>query len=81
MEGYQQRGGRGEWVEKVQGISSINGRYKIERGRLRIVWEMEKPKNSYITHGHELRWGNAGGRRGAGRRGIKGRKNGTTVIA
>ena len=26
MEGYQQRGGRGEWVEKVQGISSINGR-------------------------------------------------------
>ena len=37
MEGYQQRGGRGEWVEKVQGISSINGRYKIERGRLRIV--------------------------------------------
>ena len=23
--------------EKVQGISSINGRYKINRGRLRIV--------------------------------------------
>ena len=40
--------------EKVQGIRSINGRYKIDRGRLRIVWEMEKPKNSYITHGHEL---------------------------
>ena len=32
------------------------------------------------THGHELRWGNPGGRWGAGRRGIKGRKNGTTVI-
>ena len=32
------------------------------------------------THGHELRWGNADGR-GRGRRGIKGRKNGTTVIA
>ena len=47
---------------KVQGIRSINGRYKIDRGRLRIVWEMEKPKNSYITHGHELRWGNDGGR-------------------
>ena len=33
---------------KVQGIRSINGRYKIDRGRLRIVWEMEKPKNLYV---------------------------------
>ena len=37
--------GRGKTREKVQGIRSINGRYKIDRGRLRIVWEMEKPKN------------------------------------
>ena len=29
--------GRGEMREKVQGISSINDRYKIDRGRLRIV--------------------------------------------
>ena len=28
----------------------------------------------YMTHGHELRWGNDGGRGGTGRRGIKGRK-------
>ena len=34
---------------KVQGIRSINGRYKIDRGRLRIVWEMEKPK-IYMYH-------------------------------
>ena len=35
-----------------------------------------------ITHGHELRWGNAGGMGSTGQRGIKGRKkNGTTVIA
>ena len=27
----------GEWGEKVQGIRSINGRYKIDRGRWRIV--------------------------------------------
>ena len=27
----------GERGEKVQGIRSINGRYKIDRGRLRIV--------------------------------------------
>ena len=48
MEGYQQRGGKGRMKEKVQGISSLNGRYKIDRGRLRIVWEMEKPKNLYV---------------------------------
>ena len=35
----------GERGEKVQRISSINSRYKIDRGRVRIVWEMEKPKN------------------------------------
>ena len=29
--------GRGENEEKVQGIRSINGRHKIDRGRLRIV--------------------------------------------
>ena len=34
--------------EKTQGIRSINGRYKIDRGRLRIVQEMEKPKNLYV---------------------------------
>ena len=31
--------------EKVQGIGSTNGRYKIDRGRLTLVWELEKPKN------------------------------------
>ena len=35
-----------------------------------------------LIHGHEVRWGNAGGRGCIGQRGIKGRKkNGTTVIA
>ena len=48
MEGYQQGGGTGRMVEKVQGIRSINGRYKIDRGRLRILWEMEKPENLYV---------------------------------
>ena len=36
--------------EKVQGIRSINGRYKIDRGVLRTVWDMEKPKNLYAQH-------------------------------
>ena len=35
MEGYQWGGGGGRMGEKVQGIRSINGRYKIDR--LRIV--------------------------------------------
>ena len=57
----------GEW-ERVQGISSINGRYKIDRGRLRTVWEMEKPKNLYarpmdMNKGGEMMvgWGVQGG--------------------
>ena len=37
-----------EWGEKAEGIRSINGRYKIDRGTLRIIQEMEKPKNLYV---------------------------------
>ena len=48
MKGYQQGSGRGRERGKVQRISSINGRYKIDRRKLRIVWEMEKPKNLYV---------------------------------
>ena len=40
--------GGGRMVEKAQGIRSINGRYKIDRGRLRIVLEMEKPMKLYV---------------------------------
>ena len=40
--------GRGRMGGKVQGIRSINGRCKIDRGRLRTVWEMEKPKNLHV---------------------------------
>ena len=48
MECYQRGGDEGEWGEKIQGIRSINGRYKIDRGRLKIVWEIEKPKNLHV---------------------------------
>ena len=37
MEGYQQEGERGRMGEKLQEIKSITGRYKIDRGKLRIV--------------------------------------------
>ena len=40
--------GRRENGENVQGIRSISGRYKIDRGRVRIVWEMEKSKILYV---------------------------------
>ena len=35
----------GVWEEKVQGLRSSIGRYKIDGGMLRILQEMEKPNN------------------------------------
>ena len=63
-------GEMGEWG-KGTGNKKHKCRYKIEGGRLRILWEMEKPNN---LHGHELRWGNADGRGATGQSAIKGRK-------
>ena len=40
MEGYQYGSRRGRVGGKVQRISSIIDRYKIDRGRLKIVQEM-----------------------------------------
>ena len=37
MAGFQQGSGRGREGRKVQRISSINDRWKIDRGRIRIV--------------------------------------------
>ena len=37
MDVYQWGGGEERVENKVQGIRSINDRYKIDRGRLRIV--------------------------------------------
>ena len=51
MERYQWEGeqGVGERMgEKAQGLRNIICRYKIDRGKLRIVHEMEKPKNVYV---------------------------------
>ena len=48
MKCYQWESGRGREREKVQGIRSIIGRHKIDRRGLRVVLEMEKPKNLYV---------------------------------
>ena len=37
MPSYQQEEGKERMGERVQEIRSINGRYNIDRGRLRIV--------------------------------------------
>ena len=37
MEGYKWGGREERMWEKVEGIRSIHGRYKIDRGKLRIV--------------------------------------------
>ena len=39
--------GKGDMEEKVQGLRSIIGRYRTDGELLRIVQEIEKPKNSY----------------------------------
>ena len=46
--GLSVRRGRGMNGGQVQRSSSINGRYKIDRGSLRIAWELEKPKNLHV---------------------------------
>ena len=45
MRGYLWEGGERRMGKKVRGIRNIIGRYKIDRGRLRIVQEIKKPEN------------------------------------
>ena len=40
--------GRGRMEEKGTGNRNIIGSHKTDRGRLRTVQEMEKPKNLYV---------------------------------
>ena len=73
---------RGREGEKVQGISSINGRYKIDRGTVKnSIGNGEAKELTCMTHGHELRWGMLveGGVQGRGEE--RGDKKRTTVIA
>ena len=78
-ESYQEIGeGMGE---KVQKISSINVKYKADRGRIRIVQENRSQRTYMYAPWTWTKGGNAGRRECAGQRGIKERKNGTTMIA
>ena len=48
MEGYQQEGERRRIGEKVQGLKGINGRYKINKGMLRIAWKWRSQRTYYM---------------------------------
>ena len=56
--------GKVEGRERGKGavIRSMDGTYRTDRGRLRIMGNAEAKELICMTHGHELRWGNAGGR-------------------
>ena len=47
--------GRGRMGEKVQGVRSINGRYKIDRGSKNSIGNGEVKELMCMTHGHELK--------------------------
>ena len=58
MEGYQQGRRRGGEGKKVQRISSINGRQKIDTGGGKnSVGNVEAKELICMTHGHELQGG------------------------
>lgn len=64
---------------KVSEIKRHNRWAKNTQGILRIVLEMERPKNVYAVHGHALE-GGYWRKGGYWAEGGKGRKTGATVI-
>ena len=68
-----------EWGDRGQGIRSVIRRLKIDRRRLRIVWEMGKTQNLYIQPMDKVGelWRDGWCRV----KGHKGEKNGSIVIA
>ena len=79
-----------EWNQRPFGSQAGAQSAEPHQPGLKNFFLMPKGKNSIgnveakelisMTHGHELQWGNVGGRGWAGWGGVKG-GNGTTVIA
>ena len=67
--------------EKVQRIRSINSRYKLDGEVKNCMGNGEAKELIRMTYGHELRWGNAGGRGVQSGREQRGENNGATLIA
>ena len=59
---------------KVQGIRSINGRHKVDGEGKNSMGNEEAKELICRTHGHELRWGTAGGSGWCRAEGSKGEK-------
>ena len=72
--GYQWRGEQGEWGK---GTGNKKHKWQVQNRHGEIknsIGNGEAKKLICTTHGHELRGVNAGGKGGAGYRGMKGRK-------
>ena len=72
--------------EENRGKGTENKKHKLEvqtrrREVKNCIGNEEGKEHICMTHRHELRWGNDGRRGGIGERGVKRRKQGTTVIA
>ena len=67
--GNQLGGARRRVGEKVQGLRSIDSRYKIDM----VIGNGEAKELICTTHGHELRGGIAGGQGGTGQREQRGK--------
>ena len=77
MEGYQQGSGEGERGGK--GTENKQHKWQVENRQgegKNSVGNVEAKELIYMTHGHELKGKNVGGRGCAGQTRIKGRKQG-----
>ena len=74
----------GDGQNGEKGIGNNKNKWQVQNRQVVVKNSMgngEAEEFICMTHGHELRWMNDGGRWGTGQRGIKGRRNGTSVIA
>ena len=80
MQGYQWRGRGG-----IKGTENKKHKWQVQNRQGEVKNSMENVEAKELicmTHGHEVRWGDAGGMLGYREEGSKGkRENGTTVIA
>ena len=75
MEGYHKGEGWGRMGEKVQVIRNIKWQVENRKGEVQNSMGNEEAKELIcMTHGHELRWENDGGKGCTGQRGIQRRK-------
>ena len=82
MEGYQWGGGGVRMGKKGTGNKKHSWQVENRQGEVKNnIGNGEVKELICTTHGHELRAWDAGGNGESRQRGIKGRKNGTTVIA